>query len=75
MFFLAKFLTKLNFDFLLHNFSRYVIFDFFARKVLGDIGLDKESVTYERTDGRLYTQTDVHTRREKQYMSHAGGDI
>ena len=34
-------------------------------------GSDKESVTDKRTDG----QTDGNTRREKQYMSPAGGDI
>ena len=52
---LQQFLAKLNFNFLLHNFSRYVIYDFFfnfvARKVLGDmIALH----TDRRTDGRTY---------------------
>ena len=36
-----------------------------------EIWLGQESVTDKRTDGR----TDGHTRREKQYMSPAGGDI
>ena len=70
---LPTFLAKLNFDFSLHNFSRYVIFGifckFFARKVLGDMARTRKR--YRQTDGR----TDGHTRREKQYMSPAGGDI
>ena len=66
---LPKFVAKLNFDFLLHNFSRYVIFgifcNFFARKVLGDMARTKKAL---QTTG----QTDGHTRREKQYMYPAG---
>ena len=46
-------------------------FFFFCIKGSGRYGLDKGSVTYGQTDGR----TDVHTRREEQYMSPAGGDI
>ena len=64
---LPKFLAKLNFDFSLHNLRRYVIFgivcNFFARKVLGDMARTRKAL-----------QTDGHTRREKQYMSPAGGD-
>ena len=55
---LPKFLAKLNFDFLLHNFSRYVILGFFAifcTKGSRRYGSDKESVT-DKTDGR----TDIH---------------
>ena len=68
---LPKKLAKLNFNFLLHNFSRYVILEIFSQifctKGSWRYGSDKESVTDKRTDG--------HTRRQKQYMSPAGGDI
>ena len=53
---LPKCLAKLNFDFLLHNFSRYVIFGifckFFARKVLGDLARTRKR--YRQTDGRTH---------------------
>ena len=69
---LPKFLAKLNFNFSLHNFSRYVIFgffgNFFARKVLGDMARTRKAL---QTDGR----TDGHTRREKQYVSRRGRHI
>ena len=68
------FLAKLNFNFLLHNFNSYVIYDIFqifCMKGSGRYGSDKESVTDKRTDRR----TDGHTRREKQYMSPPAGDI
>ena len=68
---LPQFLAKFNFDILLHNFSRYVIFGFlckfFARKVLGDMARRRKAL---QTDGR----TDIHGGK-KQYMSPAGGDI
>ena len=58
---LQQFLAKLNFNFSLHNFSRYVIyiivFIFFARKVLGDMARTRLALhTYRRTDGRTYTE-------------------
>ena len=59
---LPKFLAKLNFNFLLHNFNRYVIFGifckFFARKVLGDLARTRKRYrqTDGRTDGRTYTE-------------------
>ena len=65
------FFAKLNFNFLLHSFSRYVIcgffFQFFCTKGSGRYGSDKGSVTHRQTDG--------HTQREEQHMSPAGGDI
>ena len=58
---LPKFLAKLNFNFLLHNFSRYVIFgifcNFFARKVLGDMARTRKAL---QTDGRRDGRTDIH---------------
>ena len=62
---LPKFLAKLNFDFLLHNFSRYVIFrifcKFFARKVLGDMARIRRALqTNGRTHGRTDGRTDNH---------------
>ena len=67
---LPKCLAKLNLNFSFHNFSRYVIFGIFckcfARKVLRDMARTRKAL---QTDGR----TDGHTRREKQYMSPAGG--
>ena len=57
---LLQFLTKLNFIFLLHNFSRYVIygffFHFFSMKGSWRYGSDKGSVTHGHTDGRTYTE-------------------
>ena len=54
---LQQFLANLNFIFLLHNFSRYVIYEnffiFFSYKVLGDMA---------RTRVALHTdiRTDIH---------------
>ena len=59
----SKILAKLNFNFLLHNFSRYVIFGifckFFARKVLGDMARTRKR--YRQTDGRTHGRTDART--------------
>ena len=44
-----------------------LFWDFFARKVLGDMARTRKAL---QTNGRT-----GHTRREKQYMSPAGGDI
>ena len=46
-------------------------FAIFLHERFLEIWLGQESVTDKRTDAR----TDGHTRREKQYMSPAGGDI
>ena len=58
---LPKFLAKLNFNFWLQNFSRYVIFgifcQFFARKVLGDMARTRKAL---QTDGRTDGRTDIH---------------
>ena len=71
----SKFLAKLNFNFSLHNLSRYIIFRIFCNfctKGFWRYGSDKESVTDKQTDGSTDGSTDGHTRREKQYMSPAG---
>ena len=63
---LEQFLAKLNFDFLLHNFSRYVIygmfFKFFAQKVLGDMARTRVAL---HKDGRLDGRTDIHGGKNK----------
>ena len=79
-FFGQIFLANLNFDLLLHNFSMYVIFDFFLQffctKDSWRYGSDKKALhTDGQTDGRTDGQTDGHTPREEQYMSPAWGDI
>ena len=77
-FFLAKtstfyFFAKFNFIFLLHNFSRYVIygffFHFFSMKGSWRYGSDKGSVTHGHTDGRTYTEGRTI------YVSHRGRHI
>ena len=79
---LPKFLVKLNFDFSLHNFSRYVIFrifcNFFARKVLGDMARIRKALqTNGRTHGRTHGRTDGRTYTEGKtiYVSRRGRHI
>ena len=57
---LPKFLAKLNFDFSLHNFSRYVIFGFFANFLHERFSDKKALQTNGRTDGRTDARTDIH---------------
>ena len=69
---LQQFLAKLNFDFSLHNFSRYVIYGFFFKffmKGSWRYGSDKGSVTHGHTDGRTYTEGRTI------YVSHRGRHI
>ena len=75
----SKLLAKLNFDFLLHNFSRYVIFgifcNFFAQRVLGDMARTRKR--YRQTDGRTHGRTDGRTYTEGKtiYVSRRGRHI
>ena len=78
---LQYFLAKLNFNFLLHNFSRYVIYGFptiFSMKGSWRYGSDKGSVTHGYPDGRTYTEGRTICLPQGEiynYMSPPAGDI
>ena len=70
---------KMNFNFSMHNLSRYVIFEFFckffAQRVLGDMARTSKALqtngrTDRRTDGRTYTEgKTIHVSRRGRHVT------